>query len=99
MKEIKDNIVYINGKPIHLFDLCQVVSVYDDMPQIITQWFDFIGTREECWNKINTTDVYPEKGSHFSIATSKLYTIEKEYADYGLTALRQEDQRGWYNIW
>ena len=94
MKEIKDNIIYIKGEPIHLSDLCQVVTVSDDMPELIVQRFDFIGTREECWDKINTTDVIPKKETHFSVVTSRWFTNDKEYANYGLTALRKEDQRG-----
>lgn len=88
MREIKGNALHIKNKDICLFDLCQVVSVSDDMPQMIAQWFDFIGSRDECWDKINTTDVTPKKGSHFSVAMSKWFTTDKEYADYGLTALR-----------
>lgn len=88
MKEIKSNAIHIKNKSLCLFDLCQVVSVSDDMPQMIVQWFDFIGSRDECWDKINTTDVTPKEGSHFSVAMSKWFTTDKEYANNGLTALR-----------
>lgn len=78
MKEIKGDTIHIKDKEVCLNDLCQVVAVSDDMPLLITQWFDFIGTRDECWDKINTTDVVPKKGSHLSIVTSKWYTVERE---------------------
>lgn len=77
MKEVKDNVVYINGKPMHLSDLCQVVAVSNDMPMLITQFFDFIGTRKECWDKIKSTNITLQKGSHLSVAVFKQYTVER----------------------
>lgn len=78
MKEIKNNITHIKNKLINLHDLCQVVSVNDDLPLLITQYFDYIGTHEECWDKVNTTDVIPEKGSHLSVVAFKQQTVERE---------------------
>lgn len=78
MREIKNNTVHIGDKELCLSDLCQVVSVSDDIPILITQWFDFIGTRDECWDMVNTTDVVPQKGSHLSVVTSKWSTVERE---------------------
>lgn len=91
MEEVKDNIVHIKDKSICLYDLCQVITASNDMPELIVQRFDFIGTYEECLEKIKNTNVKPEKGTHFSIATNRWFTNDKEYANYGLTALRKED--------
>lgn len=77
MKEIKDNIIYIKDKFINLQDLCQVITASDDMPELIVQRFDFVGTYEECLDKIKNTNAKPEKGTHFSIVTFKQYTAER----------------------
>lgn len=77
MKEIKNNVAYIKDRELCLNDLCQVVSVSDDLPILVTQYFDYIGSRDDCWDKVNTTDVIPEKGSHLSIVTFKRQTVER----------------------
>lgn len=91
MKEIKDGVLHIKDKSIDLYDLCQVITASNDMPELIEQRFDFIGTYEECLEKIENTNVEPRKGTHFSIATNRWFTNDKEYANYGLTALRKEN--------
>ena len=78
MREIKNNTVYVKDKELCLDGLCQVVAVSDDLPQLITAWYDFIGSRDECYDKINTTDVVPDKGSHLAVVASKWFTVERE---------------------
>lgn len=77
MKEIKNDVVHIKDRELCLNDLCQVVTVSDDLPLLITSWYDCLGTRQECLKTIEDTDIVPEKGSHFSIVTFKQYTAER----------------------
>ena len=77
MKEVKDNKIEINGELVSLDDLCQVVTESNSIAGLITQKFNFIGSKQSCINKISSTDIKPEHGSHFSIAVAKWWTIEK----------------------
>lgn len=77
MKEVKDNKIEINGELVSLEDLCQVVTESDSIAGLITQRFDSIGSKQSCLDKISSTDIKPEHGSHFSIAVAKWWTIEK----------------------
>ena len=77
LKEVKDNKIEINGELVSLDDLCQVVTESNSIAGLITQRFNFIGSKQSCLKKISSTDIKPEHGSHFSIAVAKWWTIEK----------------------
>ena len=77
LKEVKDNKIEINGELVSLEDLCQVVAESDSIAGLINQRFNFIGSKQSCLDKISNTDVNPERGSHFSIAVAKWWTVEK----------------------
>lgn len=77
LKEVKDNKVSINGELVPLEDLCQVVTESDSIAGLIAQRFNFIGSKQACLDKIYNADIKPERGSHFSIAIAKWWTIEK----------------------
>jgi len=88
LKEVKDNKIEINGELVSLEDLCQVVTESDSIAGLITQRFDFIGSKQSCLDKISSTDIKPEKGSHFSIAVAKWWTTEKGDLINGTSTLR-----------
>lgn len=88
MEEVKNNSIEINGNMLSLDDLCQVITESDSIPGLITQRFNFVGSKDSCVEEIRSTDIKPEKGSHFSIAVAKWWTTEKGDLINGTSTLR-----------
>lgn len=88
MKEVKDNKIEINGELVSIEDLCQVITESDSIPGLITQRFNFVGSKDACVKEIKHTDIIPENDSHFSIAVAKWWTTEKGDLINGASTLR-----------
>jgi len=88
LEEVKNNSIEINGNMLSLDDLCQVITESDSIPGLITQRFNFVGSKDTCVREIKHTDIKPEKGSHFSIAVAKWWTTEKGDLVNGASTLR-----------
>lgn len=88
MEEVKNNNVEINGDMVSLDDLCQVITESDSIPGLITQRFNFVGSKDSCVEEIRHADIIPEKGSHFSIAMAKWWTTNKGDLTNGTSTLR-----------
>lgn len=88
MEEVKNNSVEINGDMVSLDDLCQVITESNSIRGLITQRFNFVGSKNACVEEIKRTDIIPENGSHFSIAVAKWWTTEKGDVINGTSTLR-----------
>ena len=62
MEEVKNNSIEINGNMLSLDDLCQVITESDSIPGLITQRFNFVGSKDSCVEEIRSTYIKPEKG-------------------------------------